>query len=149
MVTGGLVFAGGVLRMQNKFSKEAELHWGSPTGWNDASDAFRHAYVGARFSQYLGEHIPNILGLMHEGIATSDDPRDSAMDVWNNKVGSEIGKKYLQEDDNASIAIAKEIKQAINSGLLITDFMTDPRVNNSKAKQKNNFNLTDNTHDFF
>ena len=92
---------------------------------------------------------------MHEGASYSnrskDSAKDSAMDVWNNKVGSEIGKKYSREDKNAPIAIAKEIKQAIDSGILITDFKTDPRVNNFKKEQKNNFDLgvTDNAHDFF
>ena len=45
VVAGGLIIGGGILQMQNKFSEEAELHWGSSTGWNDASDAFRYALL--------------------------------------------------------------------------------------------------------
>jgi hypothetical protein len=55
------------------FAAEAEQFWGGRTGWNDASDAFRHAYVSARFAQYFGEHTPNILGIVHESLSRSDD----------------------------------------------------------------------------
>lgn len=68
------------------FAAEADQFWGEKTGWNDASDAFRHAYVSARFAQYFGEHTPNILGIVHESVSQSDDPRDAAMDIWNNRI---------------------------------------------------------------
>ena len=88
---GGTVIVGGIasiglVEMEKQFHEEANMHWGSETGWNDASDAFRHSYVSARFAQYFGETTPNILGILHESMGAfgeQPDPRDQAMDIYN------------------------------------------------------------------
>ncbi|WP_265655840.1 calcium-binding protein, partial [Verminephrobacter aporrectodeae] len=126
--------AGVALSLRNlkqSFDSEAAQFWGSETKWNDASDAFRHTYVSARFSQYFGDHSANILGLLHEAatIYKKPDPRDVAMDLWNNKAGSEIGSKYGCGDAGAASKIADDVRRALDGGKLITNYKTDPRVN--------------------
>ncbi|OPH35828.1 helix-turn-helix domain-containing protein, partial [Moraxella equi] len=140
LIGGGV--AGAALKMKEVFNGEAAHYWGSDTGWNDSSDAFRHAYVSARFAQMTGEHTANILGMFNEVISKSDDSRDAAMDVWNNKVGAEIGSKYEMTDEYAPEKIANDIKKALDNGLLVTDFEKDPRTNGKLQEflDKNRYN---------
>ena len=133
VIVGGVASIG-LVKMEKQFHEEANMHWGSETGWNDASDAFRHSYVSARFAQYFGETTPNILGILHESMGAfgeKPDPRDQAMDIYNNKYGSEVGDKYDANDYEAPQKIAEELKKAIEEGKLITNFEKDPRINPS------------------
>ncbi|MDO5050597.1 MAG: hypothetical protein Q4D68_02565 [Moraxella equi] len=70
LIGGGV--AGAALKMKEVFNGEAAHYWGSDTAWNDSSDAFRHAYVSARFAQMTGEHTANILGMFNEVISKSE-----------------------------------------------------------------------------
>ena len=58
----------GLMKMLNLEANQfwADFTGGSETGYMDASDAFRHAYVSARFAQYFGNGTPNFLGWVNE-----------------------------------------------------------------------------------
>lgn len=142
LIGGGvtLITLGALYAAKSHFETEANEQWKKltgeeTTGWNDAGDAFRHAYVAARFAQHLGPGVVDFLGAAHEmlgnlrGTFYSDsvDPRDNAMDEYNNHVGAEFGAKY---DDLSPDDLAKEIKRKTENGELVTDFETDARVQN-------------------
>ena len=133
-----LITLSGLYAAKSYFEAEANEQWEkltgqNGTGWNDAGDAFRHAYVAARFAQYLGSGIVDALGEAHEivgnvrgAFSSSDvDPRDNAMDEYNNHVGAEFGAKY---DDLSPDDLAREIKKKTENGELVTDFEKDARV---------------------
>lgn len=55
IVTGGAIGLGAIA-LERQFFSEAQELWGRSleNEFNNQGDAFRHAYVAARFSQYLG-----------------------------------------------------------------------------------------------
>lgn len=127
-----------MVKAKNYFEAEADVQWNKltgeeATGWNDAGDAFRHAYVAARFAQYLGSGTTEALGVSYEVVGKirsrfhqeHEDPREIEMDEYNNRIGAEFGAKYndLPPDD-----LAREIKKKTENGELITDPKTDPRA---------------------
>lgn len=122
-----------------EFSQEAEKYYpGSLGAWagagDGAGDAFRHAYVSARFAQLYGKEAAILLGMANEiHFSEKPDPRDSGMDLYNNTIGANIGEKYSEYGDLGSDLIQKEIKNRINNKELITDFFNDPRLNVSNA----------------
>ena len=124
LLVGGsitLITLGSLYAAKHHFETEANEQWKNftgqdGTGWNDAGDAFRHAYVAARFAQYLGSSTVDVLGNTHEivgnimSIISSNnvDPRDNAMDEYNNHIGAEFGARH---DDLSPEELAEEIKK--------------------------------------
>lgn len=96
-------------------------------GHNDARDAFRHAFASAKVTQSYGETTANVLGSLHEyqGNFKSQPEKECGMDMWNNKVGREIGKGLPPGASDAQIATA--VISAIQKGDLITN-VEDPRT---------------------
>lgn len=93
-------------------------------GWNDEVDAFRHAFMQAliyihsngKAAKFVGEAYENVAGFI-QGQAK----QERNMDLWNNKIGREIGKdlkakfkreKYTQQEleDYLAEIIVKKIK---------------------------------------
>ncbi len=86
---------------------------------NDDVDAFRHAYTSGVFTQEFTEGIANILGHFNEIKGQLKDQPDSEknMDLWNNKVGREYGKKTTSKQE-----LAELLQKALeNDELIITD----------------------------
>lgn len=142
VVLGGLASSAALLVLEKQFAAEANQFWGSETGGNDSSDAFRHAYVSARFAQYFGNDFARSLGDLHEWTNPNPDTsvaeQDKKMDQWNNDKGAEIGKKYSPyENSDAADKIAKDVRDALSRGDLIKE-NTDPRALLPKNSQKNN-----------
>lgn len=137
MVGGGATIAvsSGVLYSQiSQFEDEAWDHWGGTTNWQPGvggrGDAFKHAYVSARLAQYYGEDGAYAIGWIYEAsglFGEKPEPRDLAMDLWNDKVGAGIGAKYDLQDPNSPSAISDEIKQRMTADL-ITDYSRDHRA---------------------
>ena len=66
-------------------------------------DAFRHAYVSGVFTQEFGEKTANRLGALNEYLPFSlysnkNNPKALNMDLWNNHVGREYGKKIQRQE---------------------------------------------------
>ena len=89
-------------------------------------DAFRHAYVSGVFTQELGEKIADRLGRLNEVFpfawySNKNNPKALNMDLWNNHVGREYGKKVKDKQE-----LLKSLHRALKNGELITD-LNDPR----------------------
>ena len=89
-------------------------------------DAFRHAYVSGVFTQELGEKIADRLGRWNEllpvaSYSNKNNPKALNMDLWNNHVGREYGKKFKDKKE-----LMKALHRALKNGELIID-LNDPR----------------------
>ncbi|MDP2160604.1 MAG: hypothetical protein Q8K02_08995, partial [Flavobacterium sp.] len=79
------------------------------TGTDDVSDAFRHAYWNAIMTRDIGYDFAKEIADNHE--LNRDNPGEKArqMDLWNNKVGRDIGQKLKDERIMDDDSYAKEI----------------------------------------
>ena len=98
-------------------------------GHNGAQDAFRHAYISAKYTKENGSNIAKILGTLNEykndydlkKLGKKGNPKGEwDMDEYNNAIGRAIGVKAEKEgwDDER---IAKEVKDILDKGELITN----------------------------
>ncbi len=96
--------------------------------------AFRHSLVSAEITRLYGSEIAKQLGDLNEYAKPANyDPKnatDRNQDLWNNKVGRDIGKTSTSEQDSI-----QKVKDATNesvshpnTGPLVIDHKTDPRV---------------------
>ena len=111
---------------------QAEAMGGFPGGYGDGSDnhydAFRHALLSAKLTQYLGEATAKAIGDMHEADnLTAINGASTNMDYFNNDVGR---KEFLNwknaVDSNKTLEqwiydVVKDSNKTINS-------LSDPRV---------------------
>jgi len=106
------------------------------TDINNDIDAFRHAYASGVFTQEFSEEIANILGQFNEIKGDlNDQPEDQRnMDLWNNKIGREYGKKATSKEE-----LAELLKKALeNEELIITNDQTkDSRKYEEDESTKN------------
>ena len=84
-------------------------------------DAFRHAFVSGVFTQVYGEKTADIFGRVNEyspisWYSDAKNPGSLNMDLWNNSIGREYGKKTKDRK-----VLLKMIHNALNKGELITD----------------------------
>ena len=82
-------------------------------------DAFRHACVSGVFTQKYGEKAANRLGELNEifpvaWYSNKTNPKALNMDLWNNHVGREYGKKFKEKKE-----LFKALHHALNNGELI------------------------------
>ncbi|MEN6359239.1 MAG: hypothetical protein ABFD62_06585 [Syntrophaceae bacterium] len=101
---------------------------GNPFGHNDARDAFRHAYSSAVVAYENSALISQILGDLNElkgEMALKKKDRQSNeelnMDLWNNRIGREIGQNATSREE-----IAQKVYEALQNGSLITS-LSDTR----------------------
>jgi hypothetical protein len=89
-------------------------------------DAFRHAYVSGVYTQRFGEYVADSLGKANEikGDLKGQPEAERNMDLWNNKIGRDYGKKILNKED-----LLKALEKALKNGELIitTDKDKDSR----------------------
>ena len=95
-----------------------------PQGYNDAVDAFRHAYVSAAIAQDYTAFLSKIAGDGFENKADARGQRSEErnMDDWNNAAGREIGVRADTREE-----IKEAVWEAINNGDLIIDPDKDQR----------------------
>ena len=101
-----------------------EFHAGAP--YLD-KDAMRHAYVSAKMTQKYGQDYVTYLGYCNESvrdITLTNNPLDRGMDLYNNKVGSDMALKHQGLSDKALLDV---LWAALENGTLIRT-LDDPRV---------------------
>lgn len=95
------------------------------TSHNNEADAFKHTYMQAELTLWLGRFIAKIIGNIHEN-KPDNPPKEKEMDLYNNSVGRQIGadirKSYpLWIFTKWQDKIATRIMLAMKAGLLITN----------------------------
>ena len=113
-------------------NKQVEHYWNiyhfdmTPhhTSHNNEADAFKHCYMQAELTLWLGRFIAKIIGDMHEN-KPDNPPEEKKMDLYNNSVGRQIGadiKKsyFLWIFTKWQDKIANRIMLIMKAGLLIT-----------------------------
>ncbi len=85
-------------------------------GVDDISDAFRHAYLNAIMTRDVGYDFAKEIADNHE---LSPDGRGAMeMDLWNNRIGRDIGNRLKEEgimdDDSYADEILKYIDQLMH-----------------------------------
>lgn len=88
-----------------KYQKKYNLEMTPGTlGYNDETDAFRHAFMNAYFTLKDGVGTANLIGWEHElwyhkspNMPTKDWKKETNMDKWNNAVGRKIGQEVAKE----------------------------------------------------
>lgn len=89
-------------------------------GYNDAADAFRHAFASAKMTLRYGETAANVMGALHEyhGNFGGQPEKECGMDMWNNKVGREVAGRLPKGATDEQIG--KAVMDSLNRGELIT-----------------------------
>ena len=113
-------------------NKRVEYYWNiynfdmSPnhTSHNNEGDAFKHCYMQAELTLWLGKNIAKYIGDKHED-KPDNPPKEKEMDLHNNAVGRQIGENikeliWLWMFTKYQDVIAEEIIHAMNNGALIT-----------------------------
>jgi len=95
-------------------------------GWNDCTDAFRHAFFNALNAQEVGEELALLFSDAHECDPSPDRLKEREMDLLNNRVGIDIGS-------NNPTATDDEIKELVCSELEFGNLtiLNDPNNGNS------------------
>jgi len=96
---------------QNKAYKEATVRFGHNLR-NDKSDAFRHCFWCALLSKEIGYDKAIMFANAHE-MGKSNPQNEREMDLWNNKVGAEIGRSKLLDS-----ILSIKCMEALKSGKL-------------------------------
>ena len=104
---------------------------------DNETDAFRHAFLMASLARKYGNFTANIIGNMYEYSNNNPDTAQAKeMDLWNNRVGREIGLKVADElkgfendfsDEHIEDMIAIKVYNALKSGEMVSS-VDDKRV---------------------
>ena len=103
------------------------------TSHNNAGDAFKHCFMSAELTLWLGSFISKYIGIKHEDSNKQNPEKERKMDLWNNRIGIEIGKKvyypkwFLNRQDIYD-RIASETMINMKKGNLIIS-LEDERIN--------------------
>ncbi len=108
-----------------------DIGTGEHAAWNNEADAFKHAYMQAQLSLWVGKHAAKFAGDFHEwqGNKTMGQSKgEENMDSWNNEQGREIAKEIIHEygvlstipSQKVNDIIAEKIMQRMKDGQLIT-----------------------------
>ena len=103
---------------------------GEHSTWNNEADAFKHAFMQARTTVFVGANISKFWGDLHERNGnkySSQSKGEENMDKWNNAIGREIGEEIKKEiknknysDEEIDDLIAKKVMERMRTGKLIT-----------------------------
>ena len=92
------------------------------TSHNNEADAFKHTYMSAEFTVWLGPTLARKIGVLQEDLNPSNPPAERNMDLHNDEIGIDIGRRVKHEflffyktDDK----IAKQIMDEMKKGNLI------------------------------
>ena len=116
-----------------------EIGTGDHATWNNEADAFKHTFMQAILQFDLDSISSNILGFGHEFESKLQPQDESNMDLWNNEIGRDIGKKIKKQTmlkkkseypkEKIEDMIAEEIMKKMKKGDLITS-PKDKRIYN-------------------
>ena len=114
---------------KNAYFSALENYPESTSQWNDEADAYRHAYWNALGVKYLFGYFKDIsksievmkeFGDAHE--SKESNSLEVSMDLFNNKVGLDVGAKYIENNirsgDISDNAISELIKECVTTGQL-------------------------------
>ncbi len=84
---------------------------------NNTPDAFRHALWSALITKELGEYWAKTYTDAHE--AYPENPKEEfEMDQYNNGVGREIGKQFIDDEDATWYDVVEAVQKAFDAGKL-------------------------------
>lgn len=86
------------------------------SGRNDITDAFRHALWNALMVRDIGDAFVIEIANNHE--MNENKPEENRMDLWNNKLGRDIGNRLKEQSITDDDAYAEEILK--NKDKLVT-----------------------------
>ncbi len=111
-----------------------DIGTGKSDTWNNESDAFKHAFMQAIIQFEWGNLASNTVSILHEidgNINNNQDKSEENMDLWNNAIGREIGRKIKHTvmlkkksdypKEKIEDMIAEEIVKRMKKGDLITN----------------------------
>ena len=93
------------------------------TSYNNEGDAFKHTYMSAELALWLGADLAYKIGVYQEDSNPYNTEAERHMDLHNDSVGIEIGKKlkrsmfWLIDTDDK---IAEKVMYEMDNGNLIT-----------------------------
>ena len=93
------------------------------TSYNNEADAFKHTYMSAEFTLFLGANISYKIGVLQEDLNPYNTEEERHMDLHNDSVGIEIGKSLKKSFFwfiNIDYKIAAKVMDEMNAGNLIT-----------------------------
>lgn len=93
------------------------------TSHNNEADAFKHTYMSAELTIFLGADFANKIGLLQEETNSRNVNAERAMDLFNNEVGRKIGLRLKSNPKiliNTDDKIAEEVMKAMRNNELIT-----------------------------
>jgi hypothetical protein len=101
-------------------------------------DALRHAYVSGVFTQTYNEGFADICGHIQEffpgfGGSSPNGPDQKNMDLWNNSVGRELGKRTKDRSE-----LFSKLLEALKKGELIIDPKDPRKFREAKTLRKTN-----------
>ena len=94
------------------------------TSHNNEADAFKHTYMSAELTIFLGVDFANKIGLLQEETNSRNVDAERAMDLFNNEVGRKIGLRLKSNPKiliNTDDKIAEEVMKAMRNNELITN----------------------------
>ena len=117
-----------------RYAKIYSLDMGedNKTSHNNEGDAFKHCFMQAELTLWFGSLIGEMIGIHHENTNLVNPEKERKMDLWNNKIGREIGRKiksplwFLHKRATYN-KIAIDIMLRMASGDLITS-LEDARL---------------------
>lgn len=93
------------------------------TSYNNEGDAFKHTYMSAELTIFLGADLAYKIGLLQEDTNPYNTEAERKMDLHNDSIGIKIGKQlkksilwFIHTDDK----IAEQVMKEMNAGNLIT-----------------------------
>lgn len=131
------------LKYQKKYG--FQIGTGEHATWNNEADAFKHTFMQAQLSLWIGKHLAKGVGDFHEfqgNISMGQSSGEDNMDNWNNQQGREIAKEILYQygplatipSDKINDIIAEKVMSRMHSGKLILN----PNDKRQYSDYKNN-----------
>ena len=110
-----------------------DMGTGQHATWNNEADAFKHAYMQAHLCLFKNKNEATVASWLHERNGNKYQGQSNGeenMDLWNNKIGQEIGEEIEQElkgiknnftQEQIEDWIAHKVMQRMKAGQLITN----------------------------
>ena len=93
------------------------------TSYNNEADAFKHTYMSAELTLWLGHTLAYKIGVMQEDSNPYNTEAERRMDLHNDTVGIDIGRKLKSKLSwviNTDDKIAEKVMEEMRKGNLIT-----------------------------
>ena len=93
------------------------------TSYNNEADAFKHTYMSAELTLWLGHDLARKIGVLQEDSNPYNTEAERHMDLHNDEVGIDIGRKLKTKASwifNTDDKIAEKVMEEMKKGNLIT-----------------------------